>query len=101
MRLYKDARTSWKAESEKEFNGRVLKLLTMRRSNGELVTTVQAVKNDGAFTVYRPFYDYNQTLHRERVRLTQAACTAQHLKWHERLDELAVDAERFYTLKGE
>lgn len=72
----------WSTTSSFELTeNRLLKVTTMKRSNGRLTTTAQVVRVDGGFEVYTPFSDYSTMLLSESpARVTEKAVEEQQVR---------------------
>jgi len=70
----------WQAESfiDLDFNGLVLNIVTSKRHNGMLSTTVNAGREEKGFFSTFIFQDYNKTLVQEKVKVTEKAVINQH-----------------------
>lgn len=88
----------WTAESAHVIEGKqIVSLLTMKRSNGQLVTTATGMLCDGIARSTVIFQDYHKDVAVSKPgRVTEKAVTAQH----ESIDILAIMAEvrEFYGL---
>jgi len=71
-RIYKSYHDGWTAETDLELgNGRFLKIITMKRHNGELVTSARAVnKTDGGYSFMANGDFSRPSIARDKVRCT-------------------------------
>lgn len=77
-RLFKNHH-GWVAETFTPLpNDRKLRVTTMKRNGGQLATTAAVVTTENGFVTFRMFTDFLQTVHQERVRVTQKAVETQH-----------------------
>ena len=85
----------WTAESEVTVGDRIVKITTMKRSNGLLATTATAGKKDGMFFTFMMFQDFTKTLLQEKARCTEKSVRLQHSL----IDTaaLAAEVEAFYA----
>lgn len=101
---YKSIREGWTTESQhdlqqsSEDGAMHLRLLTMKRSSGQLATTAQVVfvKPDGTFS-FMVFQDYRRTVVSGVMKRVNAeACIQQHNMALEQLAELRGEIAKHY-----
>ena len=94
MRVYK-SHYGWCAESEVAVGERVVRITTMKRSNGQLATIATAGKVNGISFSFVLFQDFNKVLLQEKVRCTEKSVKAQH----DQIDynKLTQEVEAFYA----
>jgi hypothetical protein len=85
----------WSAESEVKVGERLVRITTMKRSNGMLATMATAGKQEGLFFSFMVFQDFNKVLLQEKARCTEKAVAAQHSLVD--LAALTADVEAFYA----
>jgi len=78
MQVYKNAYNGWCAESTVPVGDRVIRITTMKRSNGMLATTASAGKQDGYSFTFVVFEDFSKTLCLQKVRCSEKAVRLQH-----------------------
>ena len=78
-------------------DNRFLKITTMKRSSGNLVTTATVGKSSGNSFSFVMFEDFNKTLLHEKVRVTEKAVKNQHDKALENLDALKAEIAEYYS----
>lgn len=87
-------------------HGRHLQITTMKRSSGDLSTTVVSVllttvSDKGYHSVtYSPFSDYYKSPVRERVRCTEKAIRGQHQAVLDNIQIFLDESKAFYDVKG-
>ena len=98
MQCHKDMRGSWKAESYHKYSDtQTLRLLTMKRSNGDLCTTVVlGTDTAGGGFMYEPFSDFMRTLLQTACRVTESRVREQHEKADLQVPALLLEAKAFY-----
>lgn len=92
----------WQATTYVPLLGRrALKILTMRRSNGQLLTTASVVLREESFETYTPFTDFNQAaLSTTPARVTMGAVAIQQQRvLDEALPGLLQQVSDFYLAK--
>ncbi len=95
-RVYK-GRCGWTMETSVELgNNRQLNVLTMKRHNGDLVTSASVGIHDGDFISHRVHQDFSKRLMSEKVRVTENRVILQHKSAIENLDDLIAEANEFY-----
>lgn len=100
--ITKSAHYGWTVVSYLEFRGDLrIKLTTMKRHSGKLVTTASAMKNDGAFESHMMYADFSQNVISETVRVTEKAALAQHNAALAVRDEIIAAASAHYDAKAE
>ena len=75
---------------------RQLSLTTHRSFDGELITRASVGIVEGGFVKYLMGRDYNRVFQRGKVRMTKAAVESQHNTYLAQLDQIALDATRYY-----
>lgn len=84
-------------------HGRHLNVITMKRSGGQLSTTVTSVvvqppSPSGFYGIsYMPFSDYNVCAVRETIRCTEKAIRGQHQLVLNSIDQYLSESESFYN----
>lgn len=66
------------AEITHRVPGKTLKVLTMKRSGGRIVTGVTVVTHEGKFETFRAFTDFSQTIRSGDGRATVGVVERQH-----------------------
>lgn len=89
----------WSAESAiKLSDTHVLKILTMKRSSGALVTTASVDKIEGEMLAHTMYQDFHkQVVSNRPARVTQKVVEAQHNGID--LEPLIKEAKEFYKIK--
>lgn len=97
-RTYKGA-FGWKAEAAVNLTDTVrLCIVTMKRSNGALITSVIGSKREGDYYFYRVMQDFNKSvLSSTPTRTTQKTVEQQQQKALSMLDAIVADATNFYN----
>lgn len=100
--IRKDAHYGWTVTTYIDFRGDLrIKLTTMKRHSGKLVTTASAMRQDGAFESHMVFADFSQNVISETVRVTEKAAVAQHNAALAKRDEIIAAATAHYDAKAE
>lgn len=89
----------WLAESEVElFDKKVLRVSTMKRSSGRLVTMAQAMEDNGNGMVsFIMFQDFNQTLETSSPKkVTEKAVREQQAKVMANIESAVAAAKAYY-----
>lgn len=101
-RIYKDARNGWAAETDLPLdNGRVLKILTMKRHNGQISTSAQAVaitEHGFSFVMYQDFHRHS--IAHSMDRCTEKNVAAQHRGVIDTAQHLVAAANNFYQAEA-
>jgi hypothetical protein len=97
MKVYK-AYHGWVAKSDHVIEGnRILKLLTMKHNNGQLITTATAIIREGNVEHLKVFRDYYKAVVKtDCKRVTQKAVEEQHKTVD--VDALMVEVKNFYQI---
>ena len=77
MNVYK-GHYGWCAETDIPVGERVVRITTMKRSNGMLATTASAGKQDGYSFTFVVFEDFSKTLCLQKVRCSEKTVRLQH-----------------------
>lgn len=100
MPAYKDSRYGWKYETNVDIgNGYAITILTMKRSNGELVTNAQRVNVEDDCISFMMHSDFNRSYVRSRVRISEKVVTNQHEDVLSRIEQIKTDCADFYKDK--
>lgn len=100
--ITKSVHYGWTVVSYLEFRGDLrIKLTTMKRHSGKLVTTASAMRQDGAFESHMMYADFSQNVISETVRVTEKAALDQHNRVIAMRDEIIAMAKQHYEAKGE
>ena len=90
----------WRAESQipvPDSPDKVLVLLTLRRSNGQLVTTANVNIVEGKFLSHRMFHDFSKRVDSELVRVTEKAVATQHERACANLPQILEEVKNHYV----
>lgn len=81
-------------------NGAHLRLLTMKRSDGRITTTVTHVRSERGFLSHTPFEDYHKTVATSErgARATEKFITEQHTSVD--IGALKAECARFYRVRN-
>lgn len=92
----------WRAETTVELGGnRILNFVTMKRSNGALVTTANCGRSDGNFFSFVIFQDFSERVITETpARVTEKVVTDQHLRALRQLDAIKARCAAYYATKS-
>lgn len=92
----------WRAQTHIDLGaGRVLDVVTLKRSNGALVTTAQCGKTDGNFFSFVMFQDFSERVITETpARVTEKVVTDQHLRALRQLDAIKARCAAYYATKS-
>ena len=98
-RIYKGA-FGWKAEAVVNLTDTIrLCIVTMKRYNGALATTVTGSKREGDYWFYTVLQDFNKTvLATTPARVTQKTVEQQQDQAMALIDAIVDDASNFYKL---
>ena len=97
-RYYKDMRGSQAAETSVDIEGgRMIRITTMKRSNGSTMTTACAGVADGHFFTYAPFSDYNGNFGGSNGRCTAKLVKELHESVLENIDSIIYQCKQFYA----
>jgi len=100
--IRKDAHYGWTVTTYFDFRDNMrIKVLTMKRHGGNLVTTASAMRQDGAFESHMVYADFSKNILSERVRVTEKAALDQHNRVISMRDEIIAMAVQHYEAKGE
>lgn len=80
----------WRAETTVKLDGsRILNFVTLKRSNGALITTASCGKSDGNFFSFVMFQDFNERVIAETpARVTEKVVADQHHRALQQLDTI-------------
>lgn len=97
-RIYKGA-FGWKAEAVVNLTDTIrLCIVTMKRFNGALTTSVTGSKREGEYWFYTVLQDFNKTvLATAPARVTQKSVEQQQQQALTMLDAIVADARDFYN----
>jgi len=93
-------RKSWGAESSVDLGlNLVLRINTRKTSSGQLCTTATrgVLSNDGHGFTFYPYSDFNETVRRADVRVTEKAVREQHEGVLANLESLVKSCEEHYS----
>lgn len=103
--IYKHFAYGWTAESTIELDvakNRYLRFVTMKRSSGDITTTVSAVVIKDDIVTMTLFGDYTKQLGRTKARATERVIGDFHLdNVEQHLVSVLEEAKAFYLAKGE
>jgi hypothetical protein len=100
--IRKDAHYGWTVTTYFDFRDAMkIKVLTMKRSSGNLVTTVSAMHQDGAFESHMVYRDFSKTMASDRVRVTEKAAMEQHNRVVAMRDDIIRQVTEHYAEKVE
>ena len=101
IRVHKDMRGNWKAESNFDLaDGRSLEITTHKVSSGQLVTTAIVGKNEGAFFSYMMYQDFSKRLSVSKPsRITSKVVDEQQCLAVKQLGDLKVEIAAYYAAK--
>ena len=97
MQAYKNAHNNWEVETRVKLdNNYILRVVTSKRSSGELVTTALACKEENGFMVFRMGRDFSSRVMVTRPnRITKGVVEKQHAEAYSSIQEL-IDAANKY-----
>jgi hypothetical protein len=95
LRLYKNAYGDWTAEETYRVDDtRVMRVLTMKRFGGALVTSATVGTIAGSAFMYNPSEDYSERLGDVRMRCTEKVVRTQHMDYAASPDRVRAAIER-------
>ena len=97
MQAYKNAHNNWEVETrEKLDNNCTLRVVTSKRSSGELVTMAYACKEENGFMVFRMGKDFSSCVVVTRPnRITKGAVEKQHAEAYASIQDLINAANKY------
>lgn len=89
----------WRAQTHIDLGaGRILDVVTLKRSNGALITTAQCGKTDGNFFSFVMFQDFSERVITETpARVTEKVVTDQHRRALLQLDAIKARCAAHYA----
>ena len=97
MRIYKNMRKHWQASSQLPLvDNLVLKIETMKRSSGTVVTTVTANRLERGFLIYTMGKDFALNVNSSVVRCTEKLVTELHLDALAKIESIKAQALNHY-----
>lgn len=92
----------WRAQTTIDLGaGRVLDFVTLKRSNGALVTTAQCGRSDGNFFSFVVFQDFSERVITEApARVTEKVVADQHRRALLQLDSIKERCANYYAAKS-
>ena len=80
MQAHKNAHGNWEVSSDIDLdNGQTLRVVTCKRSSGDLATVATAMKLENGFFTYRMYRDFSSRVAVSRPgRITKGAVEKQH-----------------------
>lgn len=97
-RIGKSTYGTWMAETMMPLNDKLhICLTTMKRSSGNITTTVAVGKQESYFFTHEPFKDFRQTLISSSERCTKPAVERQHNAAIEMLNSIKAQAIAHYN----
>lgn len=101
MMIRRDAHYGWTVVSYHELRDNIqIKITTMKRHSGKLVTMASAMRRDGAFESHMMYRDFSQSVVSDTVRVTEKAALAQHNAALAKLEEIMLAASQHYDAKN-
>lgn len=95
--LRRDPRGAWQSETSMDIDAsKVLVILTMKRSNGALVSTASVHQKDGGFLSHTFNRDYRVNLASRKVRVSESAVAVQHAEALGMMDVVLASVQRHY-----
>lgn len=93
----RDQRGAWQSETSMDIDAcKALVILTMKRSNGALVSTASVHQKDGPFLSHTFGRDYRVNLADRKVRVSESAVAAQHAEALGLLDVVLASVQKHY-----
>lgn len=101
MSIVKQGYHGWEATTQIDLqDGYALRILTMKRHGGMLVTTASRVKlEEGGGFSHFPMDDFSQVIISRKVRVTSGAVQLQHDNALEQVSEIKARMVAFYASK--
>lgn len=97
-RIQKNLRGEWSGETTIPYKGDLkLRVVTTKRSNGNLETFVSAIKEDGGFWTHRMYADFSARVVSEKCRVTERRVTEQHQRALAQVDDMFYSADLHYA----
>lgn len=98
--VYKDIRNNWTAEDNIDLvANRVLRVTTIKVSDGSIVTRATVCIREGQFMSHRMFTDFSACLKTSRNRCTEKNVVAQHEEAMSKRNELLSAITAWYVEK--
>lgn len=96
--VYKDIRNNWSAEDNITLDDkRVLRVTTIKVSDGSIVTRATVSIREGQFMSHRMFTDFSACLKTSRNRCTEKNVVAQHEEAMTKRPELLEAVDAWYS----
>lgn len=97
MQAYKNAHNNWEVETREPLdNNFTLRVVSSKRSSGELVTTAYACKEENGFMVFRMGKDFSSRVMATRPsRITKGVVEKQHAEAYASIQELINAANEY------